>query len=107
MPNEEIYEGVETTEVETTEGDTVEVEVEENEAPEVAAAKPAPKISRPKDATKPTGQVWAICDKHWGSEEFAKLVREEAKEAGINPATCSTQMSRYKKFMEQEADSAE
>ncbi|MGE4486328.1 MAG: hypothetical protein AB7C95_00710 [Synergistaceae bacterium] len=105
MPNEEIYEGTEEA-TEVTEVTEAPENTETTEAPEAAPAKKTPKISRPKDATKPTGMVWEICDKHWGSPEFGKLVREDGKAAGLNAATVATQLSRYKKFMEQESDAA-
>ncbi len=100
MPNDEIYEGA------AEAGEVTETETTETEAPVAAPAKKVAKISRPKDASKPTGQVWAICDKHWGSPDFGKLVREDGKAAGLNSATVATQLSRYKKFMEQDADAA-
>lgn len=94
MPNEDVYEGAEAPE-----------EATETAAPEVEAeAKPKAKINRPKDPNSATGKVWGLCDQYWGQEDYTKKVREAAKDADINAATCSTQMSRYKQFMDQSAD---
>lgn len=72
--------------------------------PEVQVEKAAPKKINPPKEGSVSARIWQLADHFYAQDpaSFAKNVRATVEQENLNPATCNTQMNRWKQYQKQE-----